>query len=135
MPELHDIFVESTPAGLLPKQDVKYQIKVKAERLLPRRPVTCPSIDEPIELKQQLNISLQKKLIRPSSSPYGDYVPFVKNRNRNLRMVCHLRAIYDIFVSDANPILLIDEVLDQVSGAVICARDRSYWSVTSNEYS
>lgn len=127
--------MDEIPAGILPKQDVKFEIKVKRERLLQRRPVIRLSNDELNQLKQQLDISFQKKLIRPSSSPYGDPVSFVKKNNTNIRMVCGSRAINEIVIPDAYPILLIDEVLDQVSGAVVGAHDRSYWSMTSNEYS
>lgn len=44
---------------------------------------------------------------------------FVKKKNGEIRMVCDYRALNRITIPDSNPLPLINEALDQVSGATI----------------
>ena len=70
-------------------------------------------------MKQQIKMLFDKKLIRPSSSPYGAPVFFVKKKNKDLRMVCDYRALSKITIPDEKTLSLIDEAIDQVPDAII----------------
>lgn len=117
--EFDDVFLDELPDGLPPNRDVEFSINLKSEQPPPVRPVIRLSKEELKELKRQLKMLLDKKLIRPSSSPYGAPVFFVKKKNGDLRMVCDYRALNKITIPDANPLPLIDEAIDQVSDAII----------------
>jgi len=115
--EYQDIFKDELPDTLPPRREVDFEIHLKADEPAPVRPVIRLSPDELAELRRQLQMLLQKKLIRPSSSPYGAPVFFVKKKEGDLRMVCDYRALNKITVPDSNPVPLISEAIDQVSGA------------------
>ena len=80
------------------------------------RPVIRLSSDELQELRRQLNLLHQKGFIRSSSSPYGAPVFFLKKKTGELPMVRDYRALNKITIPDVNPLPLISEALDQVSG-------------------
>lgn len=117
--EFKDIFVEELPDQLPPKRDLDFEINLKSDEPPPVRPVIRLSTDELKELKKQLTSLLQKGFIRPSTSPYGAPVFFVKKKNGDLRMVCDYRALNKITIPDSTPLPLLNESLDQVSGATI----------------
>ncbi len=47
---------------------------------------------------------------------------FVKKKNGELRIVCDYRALNNITISDSNPLPLINEALDQVSGSSVFSK-------------
>lgn len=117
--EYQSIFVEELPNQLPPKRDLEFEITLQSDQPPPVRPVIRLSTEEIKELKKQLQSMLDKGFIRPSSSPYGAPVFFVKKKDGGLRMVCDYRALNKITVSDSHPLPLIQEALDQVAGATI----------------
>ena len=117
--EYSDIFVDELPDQLPPNREVQFGIKLKSNEVPPVRPVIRLSSEELQELKRQLQMLLNKGTIRPSSSPYGAPVFFVKKKDNDLRMVCDYRALNKITIPDANPLPLISEALDQVAGATV----------------
>lgn len=120
--EFEDIFVDELPNSLPPRRKVDFEINLKSDEPPPVRPVIRLSTEELNELRKQLQVLLDKGLIRPSSSPYGAPVFFVKKKNGDLRMVCNYRALNKITISDFNPLPLINEALDRVAGATIFAQ-------------
>lgn len=85
----------------------------------PAQPVIRISNSELKELKKQLAKLLEKGRIRHSTSPYGAPVFFINKKNGDLRMVCDYHALNKITMPDANAIPLINQMLDQISGAKI----------------
>ncbi|XP_022572945.1 uncharacterized protein LOC106437272 [Brassica napus] len=69
------------------------------------------------ELKQQLADLLDKGFIRPSSSPWGAPVLFVKKKDRSMRLCIDYRGINNVTIKDKYPLPRIDEILDQLQGA------------------
>ena len=69
------------------------------------------------ELRKQLQQFLDKKIIEPSTSPFGSNVLFVKKKNGDLRMCVDYRMLNQQTVKDSYPLPNIDELLDQLSGA------------------
>lgn len=117
--EFSDIFLDELPDQLPPWRDVNFEFNLRSDHPPPVRPVIRLSPEELKELKKQLQVLLDKGMLRPSSSPYGAPVFFVKKKDGDLRMVCDYRALNKITIPDSNPLPLINEALDQVSGATI----------------
>ena len=69
------------------------------------------------ELKQQLADLLDKCFIRPSSSPWGAPVLFVKKKDGSMRLCIDYRGINNVTIKDKYPLPRIDELLDQLQGA------------------
>ncbi len=76
------------------------------------------------ELGKQIQELLQAKLIRPSSSPWGSPVLFVKKKDGTYRMVIDYRKLNGVTKSDAYPLPTIQDNLDQIgSGRVFTTLD------------
>lgn len=69
------------------------------------------------ELKKQLEDLMEKGFIRPSSSPWGAPVLFVKKKEGSMRLCIDYRGINNITIKDKYPLPRIDELLDQLRGA------------------
>ncbi|GBG87138.1 hypothetical protein CBR_g44595 [Chara braunii] len=68
-------------------------------------------------LRAQLDDLLDKGWIRPSSSPYGAPVLFVRKKNKDLRLCIDYRKLNAQTVKNAGPLPRIDDLLDRVGGA------------------
>ncbi|XP_056850592.1 uncharacterized protein LOC108827423 [Raphanus sativus] len=72
---------------------------------------------EMAELKKQLEELLDKGLIRPSTSPWGAPVLFVKKKDGSLRLCIDYRGLNKVTIKNKYPLPRIDELLDQLQGA------------------
>ena len=70
-------------------------------------------------MKRQLTEMIQKGHIRPSSSPYGAPVLFVKKKSGELRMCIDYRALNAITIKNKYPLPRIDEMMYRLSRANI----------------
>src|SRR4030081_1277061 len=68
-------------------------------------------------LRDHLEKELAKGFIRPSSSPAGAPVLFVKKKDGSLRLCVDYRAINRMTVKNRYPLPLIPELIDRVNGA------------------
>ena len=66
------------------------------------------------ELKVQLQELLDKKFIRPSTSPWGAPVLFVKKKDGSLRLCIDYRELNKVTVKNKYPLPRIDDLLDQL---------------------
>ncbi len=57
--------------------------------------------------------------IRPSTSPYGAPILFVRKKDGTLRMCIDYRALNKVTVKNRYPLPRIDELLDQLHGSTI----------------
>ncbi|KAL1225460.1 RNA-directed DNA polymerase-like protein [Cardamine amara subsp. amara] len=69
------------------------------------------------ELKKQLEELLSKGFIRPSTSPWGAPVLFVKKKDGSFRLCIDYRGLNRVTVKNNYPLPRIDELLDQLRGA------------------
>ncbi|KAH0678933.1 hypothetical protein KY284_020018 [Solanum tuberosum] len=69
------------------------------------------------ELKEQLKDLLDEGFIRPSISPWGVPVLFVKKNDSSLRMRIDYRQLNKVTVKNKYPIPRIDDLFDQLQGA------------------
>ncbi|GBG72935.1 hypothetical protein CBR_g12657 [Chara braunii] len=68
-------------------------------------------------LRAQLDDFLAKGWIRPSSSPYGAPVLFVRKKNKDLQLCIDYRKLNAQTVKNAGPLPRIDDLLERLGGA------------------
>ena len=115
--EFPDVFPDSLPAGLPPDRGDAMKIETDPNADPPVRPVIRLSIAELDELKRQLDDLLAKGFIKPSTSPYGAPVLFVKKKEGTLRMCVDYRGLNRITRKNRHPLPRIDELIDRFRGA------------------
>ena len=84
--EFRDVFPDEIP-GLPSKRDIDFTIELVPGAAPVSKAPYRMSTPEMLELKMQLQELLDKKYIRPSVSPWGAPVLFVKKKDGTLRYV------------------------------------------------
>ena len=109
-----DVFSDTLPS--LPTKGPFHQIKVHSDDpiCLPLRRMSPLELDA---LRKTLDDLLTQGFIRPSSSPWGAPILFVKKKDGSLRLCVDYRALNKVTVKNKYPIPLIDELLDRLAGA------------------
>jgi len=74
------------------------------------------------ELKTQLEELLDKGYIRPSVSPWGAPVLFVKKKDGSLRLCIDYRELNKVTVKNRYPLPRIDDLFDQLKGAGVFSK-------------
>jgi hypothetical protein len=111
-----DVFPKELP-GMPPYRDVEFTID-----LLPgigpiaKRPYHM-LVDELLKLKKQLDELISKGYIRPSASPWGSPVLFVRKKDGSMRMCIDYRNLNAVTIKNKYPLPRIDDLLDQLRGA------------------
>eukprot|EP00253_Pinus_taeda_P011330 PITA_11330 len=119
--EFVDVFPEEVP-GLPPKRDIDFTIELIPGAAPVSRAPYRMSVLELTELKMQLQELLDKQYIRPSVSPWGAPVLFVKKKDGTLRMCIDYRQLNKLTVKNKYPLPRIDELFDQVKGAKVFSK-------------
>nr|GFB01716.1 putative reverse transcriptase domain-containing protein [Tanacetum cinerariifolium] len=103
-------------------QDVEFQIDlISGAALVARAPYRlAPS--EMKELSDQLQELSDKGFIRPSSSPWGAPVLFVKKKDGSFWMCIDYRELNKLTVKNRYPLLRIDDLFDQLQGSSIYSK-------------
>ena len=113
--EFEDVFPEKL-TELPPVRDIDHAIDTGDAEPVSKSPYRMSPL-ELQELKKQLDELLEQGFIRPSKSPWGAPVLFVKKKDGSLRMCIDYRALNSVTVKNKYPIPRIDEMLDQLNGA------------------
>ncbi|GJT68854.1 putative reverse transcriptase domain-containing protein [Tanacetum coccineum] len=113
-----EVFPEDLP-GLPPTRQVEFQIDlVPGVASIARAPYRlAPS--ERKELSEQLKELSDKGFIRPSSSPWGAPVLFVKKKDGSFRMCIDYRELNKLTVKNRYPLPRIDDLFDQLQGSSV----------------
>jgi hypothetical protein len=112
-----DVFPKKLPRKLPPRRNVDHEIELEPGHAPPSRPTYRLSPLEMDELKKQLEELLEQGFIRPSVSPYGAPILFVRKKDGSLRMCVDYRALNKITIKNKYPLPRIDELLDRLHGA------------------
>jgi hypothetical protein len=111
-----DVFPDDLPARLPPKRAVDHEIDLVPGSAPPSRPTYRLSPPEMDELKKQLQDLIDHGFIRPSVSPYGAPVLFVKKKDGSMRMCIDYRALNKITIKNKYPLPRTDELFDRLHG-------------------
>ncbi|GJS91129.1 putative reverse transcriptase domain-containing protein [Tanacetum coccineum] len=116
-----EVFPEDLP-GLPPTRQVEFQIDlIPGAAPVARAPYRlAPS--EMKELSEQLKELSDKGFIRPSSSPWGAPVLFVKKKDGSFRMCIDYRELNKLTVKNRYPLPRIDDLFDQLQGSSVYSK-------------
>nr|GEZ63788.1 reverse transcriptase domain-containing protein [Tanacetum cinerariifolium] len=108
-----EVFLEEL-SGLLPTRPVEFQIDlVPGAAPVARAPYRlAPS--EMKELAEQLKELSDKGFIRPSSSPWGASVLFIKKKDGSFRMCIDYQELNKLTIKNRYPLPRIDDLFDQL---------------------
>ena len=116
-----DVFPEELP-GVPPDRDVEFVIDLVPGTVpISRRPYKMAPL-ELAELKNQLDESLKKGFIRPSSSPWACPVLFVKKKDGTDRMVVDYRPVNLVTIKNKYPLPRINDLYDQLTGSSVFSK-------------
>ncbi|XP_058192281.1 uncharacterized protein LOC131309701 [Rhododendron vialii] len=116
-----DVFPEDL-FELPPKREVEFSIDII--------PGTAPISMEPYrfapaeirELKVQLQELLDKRFIRPSTSPWGAPALFAKKKDGSLRLCIDYRKLNRVTIKNKYPLPRIDDLFDQLRGSCVFSK-------------
>ncbi|OMO58913.1 reverse transcriptase [Corchorus capsularis] len=119
--DFSDVFPEDLH-GLPPDREVEFSIDLI--------PGTTPISKTPYrmaptelkELKEQLQELLDNGFIRPSVSPWGAPVLFVKKNDGSMRLCIDYRELNKVTVRNRYPLPHIDDLFDQLKGAQVFSK-------------
>ncbi|RVW97780.1 Transposon Ty3-I Gag-Pol polyprotein [Vitis vinifera] len=119
--EYPDVFPEDLP-GLPPEREVEFTIDlVPGIGPMSKAPYRMAPV-ELKELKVQLQELLDKGFIRPSVSPWGAPVLFVKKKDGSMRLCIDYRELNKVTVRNKYPLPRIDDLFDQLQGACVFSK-------------
>ncbi|KAJ0510834.1 putative nucleotidyltransferase, Ribonuclease H [Helianthus annuus] len=111
-----EVFLEELP-GLPPDRQVEFSIDI----ILGAAPIArAPYRLAPTEMKElrtQLDDLLAKGFVRPSSSPWGAPILFVKKKDGSMRLCIDYRELNKVTIKNRYPLPRIDDLFDQLQGA------------------
>ncbi|KAI3774330.1 hypothetical protein L1987_48881 [Smallanthus sonchifolius] len=114
--EFLEVFPEDLP-GLPPHRQVEFQIDLAPGAAPIARAPYRLAPSELQELSTQLQDLLDKGFIRPSSSPWGAPVLFVKKKDGTFRMCIDYRELNKVTIKNRYPLPRIDDLFDQLQGS------------------
>ncbi|WOH05987.1 hypothetical protein DCAR_0625410 [Daucus carota subsp. sativus] len=114
--EFPDVFPDELP-GLPPDREIEFAIDFAPGT----EPISkAPYRMAPVEMKElakQLQELLEKGVIRPSVSPWGAPVLFVKKKDGSMRLCIDYRELNKLTIKNKYPLPRIDDLFDQLKGA------------------
>ncbi|GBG74080.1 hypothetical protein CBR_g17791 [Chara braunii] len=111
--EYGDVF--EAPTGTVPDRPIRHGITLEVGAVPPRGCIYRMSEEELEVLRAQLDDLLDKGWIRPSCSPYGAPILFVRKKNKDLRLCINYRNAQT--VKNVGPLPRIDDLLERLGGA------------------
>jgi hypothetical protein len=121
VPEVNDF------SNVLPKElsvmpldhDIEFVIELKSGTTPIYKTPYWMATPELAELKEHVKELLEKRFIRPSSSPWGAPVIFVPKKDGTQRLCVDYRALNEVIVKNKYSLPKIDDLFDQLHGACV----------------
>nr|GFB87430.1 putative reverse transcriptase domain-containing protein [Tanacetum cinerariifolium] len=116
-----EVFPNDLP-GLPPRRQVEFKIELMPGAAPVARAPYRLAPSELKELSDQLKELSEKGFIRPSSSPWGAPVLFVKKKDGSFRMCIDYRELNKLTVKNRYPLPRIDDLFDQLQGSSVYSK-------------
>ena len=119
--EFSDVFPEDLP-GIPPDREIDFQIEL-APGIEPisKAPYRMAPL-ELEELKARMEELVNKGFVRPSTSPWGALVLFVKKKDGSLRLCIDYRELNKVTIRNQYPLPRIDDLFYQLQGARVFSK-------------
>ena len=119
--EFSDVFPEDLP-GIPPDREIDFQIELAPGT----EPISkAPYRMAPLELKElkvQMEELVSKGFVRPSTSPWGALVLFVKKKDGSLRLCIDYRELNKVIIRNQYSLPRINDLFDQLHGARVFSK-------------
>nr|GEW06658.1 putative reverse transcriptase domain-containing protein [Tanacetum cinerariifolium] len=116
-----EVFPEDLP-GIPPTRQVEFQIDlIPGAAPVARAPYQL-ALSDMKELSDQLKELADKGFIRPSSSPWGAPVLFVKKKDGSFRMCIDYQELNKLTMKNRYPLPRIDDLFDQLQGSSVYSK-------------
>jgi hypothetical protein len=120
--EYSDVFPSEIPEGLPPIRGIEHQIDLIPGASLPNRAPYRTNPEETKEIQWQVQELLDKGYVRESLSPCVVPVILLPKKDGTWRMCVDCRAINNITIRYRHPIPCLDDMLDELSGAIVFSK-------------
>ena len=119
--KFHDVFPADI-SNLLPHMEVEFSIDLMVGATQTSKALYRMSTRELVELKLQLKEMLDKWYIRPSVSPWGAPLLFVKKEDGTLRFFIDYMELNKVMIKKKYPLPKIDDLFDQLKGTTMFSK-------------
>nr|GFA69657.1 hypothetical protein [Tanacetum cinerariifolium] len=124
--EFPDVFPDELP-GIPLVREVEFSIElISGAKPISKAPYRMALI-ELKDLKDQLQELLERGFIRPSVSPWGTPVLFVKKKDGSMRLCIDYREVNKITMRNRYPLLRIDDLFDQLEAVFMDLMNRVFY--------
>jgi len=129
-PRMKDISMVKEFPDVFPKELSGLPLELEVEVSIDTFPRVPPIAQQPYrmaptelnELKTQLQELLDKGFIRPSNSPWGALVLFVRKKDGTHRLCIDYRQLNKITMKNKYPLPRIDDLFDQLKGVRVFSK-------------
>ena len=109
--EFPDVFPDDLP-GLPPDREIDFQIELAPGTEPILRALYRMAPVELKELKVQMEEMINKRFVRPSTSPWGAPVLFVKKKDGSMRLCIDYRELNKVTIRNQYPLPRINDLFD-----------------------
>ena len=117
--DYEDVFPEEIPPGLPPKRGIEHKIDLVPGAPLPNHAPYRTNSEETKEIQRQVQELINKGYVKESLSPCAVSVLLVPKKDGSCRMCVDCRVINNITIRYRHPIPRLNDMLDELSGAII----------------
>ncbi|XP_073129622.1 uncharacterized protein [Henckelia pumila] len=119
--DFEDVFPDEV-AGIPPDREVEFSIDLISGTVPISKAPYRLDPTEMKELKEQIEEFLDKGFIRPSFSPWGASVLFVKKKDGSMRLCIDYRGLNGVTVKNKYPLPRIEDLFDQLQGDFVFSK-------------
>nr|GEX28650.1 putative reverse transcriptase domain-containing protein [Tanacetum cinerariifolium] len=122
IPIKDETFIIRELPGLPPVRQIEFQIDLILEAAPVARALYLLAPLEMQELSNQLQELADQGFIRPSTSPWGAPILFVKKKDESFRMCINYRELNKLTKKNRYPLPRIDDLFDQLQGSSVYSK-------------